>query len=770
MLSRSHRRNGAGPKVKGSRHFQLLRWHRALALVSTSALLVVLGVTAIAGPSSATGTALPCDTFAAGSAPCVASYSTVRALFAAYNGALYRVTRASDGTGSDIGLLAAGGYANAATQDSFCAGTVCTITTLYDQSSHLNHLTVGTVGSAGSSDVGARADALPMTVAGHNVYGILVNPGVGYRRNNATGLAVNGQPESMYMVASGTYATNYCCFDFGNVEPSGTDTGAGHMDALIISTSCGASPCNGVGPWIQGDLENGVFTGNGTSNMNALSQNSPFITAVLRNNGQTQYALDGGNATNATLTSFYSGALPSGYAPMHQEGAITLGTGGDNSNAAPGAFFEGAITTGYASNTAVADLQSSISSVTYSGTSGGGAGVGVTGPGGKCVDVAGADVGVNGTNVDISTCLHDAADQHWQYIRALSGGGTPEYVNDLKTLGRCLDIKNNARTSGTQVDLWDCNGTGGQAWVQQSNGTLLNPQSGLCLTSPGGSITDGTVLDIETCTGGASQLFRVTLGQVIQSMPIAAPGGKCIDVNGLNTGGNGAAVDMWDCQRESTDQQWWQNADKSITTLGRCLEIIGNVTTIGTKIQLYDCNGLGGQKWKQQADGSLLNPQSGLCLDDQGNTTNGTILQINTCNGGAAQKFFVSGGHPINANGGKCVDVNGNDLYGNWQAPKVQMWDCISTAVDQHWVFTNNTVQTMTRCLDISGNSSAIGAKVDLFNCNGVGGQTWVPQANGSLLNPQSGLCLDDPSGNTTNGTQLQIYTCNGNVAQQFTW
>lgn len=739
-------------------------------------LLLVLGFVAAGGsePAGAVTPSLPCDAFASGSTPCVASYSTVRALYGSYNGPLYRVSRASDGTSSDIGLLTAGGYASAGTQDTFCGGTVCTITKLYDQSPNHNDLSIAPVGAAGSSDVGARADALPVTVAGHKAYGILVNPRVGYRRASGTGLAVNGQPESMYEVASGTYGTNACCFDFGNVETSGADTGAGHMDALIISTFCGAAPCSGVGPWIQADLENGVFTGNGSSNPAAVSQTSPFITAVLRNNGQTQYALDGGNATAATLTSLYSGALPSGYGPMHQEGGIALGTGGDNSNAAPGAFFEGAITSGYAANSTVAAVQSSISSITYTGTSGGGPGVGVTGPGGKCLDVSGFDTGGNTTNVDISTCTHDAVDQHWQYIRSVpsvsQGSGTPEYVNDLKTLGRCLDIKGNVTTPGTQVELYDCNGVGGQVWVQQSNGTLLNPQSGLCLTSPGGSTADGTVLDIETCTGAASQLFRITLGQLIQGMPIAAPGGKCIDVSGNNNGVNNAAVDIWDCQREANDQQWWQNANGSITTLGRCLDIDGNLTALGTKVELYDCNGVGGQKWVQQSDGSLLNPQSGLCLDDpSGNTTNGTVLQIYTCNGNAAQKFFVSSGHPINAPGGKCVDTAGNDSYGNWQVPNVQLWDCIPTAADQHWVLTaTNTVETMTRCLDVGGNSSAAGTKVDLFNCNGVGGQQWVPQSNGTLKNPQSGLCLTDPGSNTANGTGLVIDTCTGAANQQF--
>ncbi|HJP77779.1 MAG TPA: RICIN domain-containing protein [Pseudonocardiaceae bacterium] len=42
------------------------------------------------------------------------------------------------------------------------------------------------------------------------------------------------------------------------------------------------------------------------------------------------------------------------------------------------------------------------------------------------------------------------------------------------------------------------------------------------------------------------------------------------------------------------------------------------------------------------------------------------------------------------------------------------------------------------------------------------------PQSNGSLYNPQSGKCLDDPNSSTTEGTQLQIYDCNGTNAQQW--
>ena len=79
----------------------------------------------------------------------MAAHSTTRALYAAYNGPLYQVRRASNGATTNIGTLAAGGYANAAAQDSFCAGTTCTITEIFDQSPQHNNLTIGPAGGAG---------------------------------------------------------------------------------------------------------------------------------------------------------------------------------------------------------------------------------------------------------------------------------------------------------------------------------------------------------------------------------------------------------------------------------------------------------------------------------------------------------------------------------------------------------------------------------------------------------------------------------------------
>ena len=755
----------------------------SLACVVLLAVTMLTQATAQTAAAATTPT-LPCDVFAAGGQTCVAAYSTVRALSASYDGPLYQVTRQSDGTSTDIGLLSTGGYVDAATQDGFCVNTVCTITRIYDQSGNHSDLSLGPAGSSGSANIAAVADALPVTVDGHEAYGVRITARVGYRyvpstpNTPAPGMATNGQPESMYEVASGTDATDQCCFDFGNMETSATDTGNGHMDALIISTFCGVSPCTGKGPWIQADLENGVYMGNGsTSNPSNVSENSKFITAVLRNDGQSQFALDGGDATQPTLTSLYSGALPSGgYAPMRQEGGIGLGVGGDQSDMAPGAFFEGAIVSGYASNATVASVQSNIASASYSGTSGGGPGMPVTGPGGTCLDVNGDDNGVDGTPVDIWSCQHDAVDQDWQYLRTAPDQGLPsgaaipswQYPEELVTMGRCLDIDGTA--AGTKVELWDCNGVGGQQWVPQANGTLLNPQSGLCLTSPGGSTANGTVLDIETCADSVGQQFLISNGWLIQGQTISAPVGDCVgDVSGAAAVA-GAAVAMETCARQDADQYWWQNGDDSITALNMCLDIDGNSTAVGAKVELWTCNGVGGQKWVQQLDGTLLNPQSGLCLTDPGGSTStGTVLDIESCEGAADQQFFVNSGHPISAPGGKCVDVPGNDLYGAI-GPQLQLWDCQPYAVDQHWTYdaSSQTLQTLGKCMDIDGDSTTSGAHVELWACNGVGGQKWVQQPDGTLVNPQSGLCLTDPGDNTADGTQFDIEACAGSASQQF--
>src|ERR1043165_5753736 len=168
----------------------------------------VLFTAAILVGSSGISSAAPCDIYASGGTPCVAAHSTTRAMFAAYNGRLYQVRRSSDNTTRDIAVLSAGGTADAAAQDSFCAGTTCLITIIYDQSGRNNHLTQAPPGgfqgpAPGGYDNLAVATAAPITVGGQKAYGVYISPGTGYRNNRTNGVATGDQPEGIYAVVDG---------------------------------------------------------------------------------------------------------------------------------------------------------------------------------------------------------------------------------------------------------------------------------------------------------------------------------------------------------------------------------------------------------------------------------------------------------------------------------------------------------------------------------------------------------------------------------------
>jgi hypothetical protein len=336
----------------------------AVTLVATSAAQAARPPT-VSAPAAAT---LPCDIYAAAGRPCVAAHSTTRALFGTYNGSLYQVRRSSDNTTKNIGVLSAGGYANAATQDSFCANTTCVITVIYDQSGRGNNLTQAPGGgAAGGPDNLANATAAPTTVGGHKAYGVYVAAGTGYRDDHTSGIATGDGSEGEYAIFDGTHFNGGCCFDYGNAETSNNDTGNGHMEAIYFGNIKVWGFGSGNGPWIMADLENGLFSGvNQHLNSNDPTVNFRYLTAVVKGSPNL-WSIRGGNAQSGSLSTFYSGVRPnvSGYNPMHKEGAIILGIGGDNSKGSAGTFYEGVMTSGYPSDATENSVQANITAARY---------------------------------------------------------------------------------------------------------------------------------------------------------------------------------------------------------------------------------------------------------------------------------------------------------------------------------------------------------------------------------------------------------------------
>ena len=147
----------------------------------------------------------PCDILEAAGNPCVAAHSTVRALFAKYDGPLYTVFHNHSGKSVDIHTLSPGGFANVTQHEAICpAAGECVIARVVDQSGKGNHLT-----PRDDRGVPQRAPAGAPPRFGHlhnpvdasthklhvgedsdtEVYGMYFDPGMGYNNNDTKGVA-----------------------------------------------------------------------------------------------------------------------------------------------------------------------------------------------------------------------------------------------------------------------------------------------------------------------------------------------------------------------------------------------------------------------------------------------------------------------------------------------------------------------------------------------------------------------------------------------------
>ncbi|MEU8331581.1 ThuA domain-containing protein [Micromonospora sp. NPDC048839] len=69
------------------------------------------------------------------------------------------------------------------------------------------------------------------------------------------------------------------------------------------------------------------------------------------------------------------------------------------------------------------------------------------------------------------------------------------------------------------------------------------------------------------------------------------------------------------------------------------------------------------------------------------------------------------------------------------------------------------------KCLDVRGGGTADGTQIQLYTCNGGSAQNWT--VSGSTIRAL-GKCLDVNGGATANGTKIQLWTCNGSAAQNW--
>ncbi len=250
--------------------------------------------------------------------------------------------------------------------------------------------------------------------------------------------------------------------------------------------------------------------------------------------------------------------------------------------------------------------------------------------------------------------------------------------------GLYLDLSGDGNANGSAVDVYTCNGTNGQEWTEEANGSV---QAGNCLDvtsggtangtwssstpamaagrrsgsrSPTGaaqsavralpdrprlSTNPGTQTQIQACNGASDQVWKSPAGTTSGGGGTTGTGavtgyqGLCLDVNGANTA-NGTKVDIYTCNGTNA-QQWTVESNSTLQALGKCLDVVGGGTANGSLVDLYACNGTGAQVWQPGANGSLVNPQSAPASTTPAATTPGTQVQIWSCTGSANQSWTL---------------------------------------------------------------------------------------------------------------------------------
>ncbi|MEU2157601.1 ricin-type beta-trefoil lectin domain protein [Streptomyces sp. NPDC019396] len=174
-----------------------------------------------------------------------------------------------------------------------------------------------------------------------------------------------------------------------------------------------------------------------------------------------------------------------------------------------------------------------------------------------------------------------------------------------------------------------------------------------------------------------------------------------------------------------------KSATTSLASGAKALgDLLGHSWVTDHLVRWQDYWSAGGLGWIGDSYVTIEVPgAAGNCLDVQGGgKTNGTPVQVYTCNNGAAQQWTLEGGE--------------DDLH-------------------------IRNVGSF-KCLDVAGNKSTNGTKIQITDCYSTPGQSWKgnAQASSPLKSVSTGKCLDLSA--FTKSTDARLYDCKDSSAQKF--
>jgi hypothetical protein len=192
---------------------------------------------------------------------------------------------------------------------------------------------------------------------------------------------------------------------------------------------------------------------------------------------------------------------------------------------------------------------------------------------------------------------------------------------------------------------------------------------------------------------------------------------------------------------------------------------------------IASCDGSDTQNWTAQPNGTItINFGGGpLCLDlAGGGTASGTAVVTNPCSGAASQQWVLTSSEEVvNAQSGLCMSgVNTAD------GTEVEIETCASSpAADQQWTAPydrptasgaiKSQITSPKVCVDDTSDGTTNGNKIQIWSCLGDNAQNWTIEPDGTIR--IDGKCLVTANNGTSNGTLINLWNCTGDTNQQWT-
>ena len=303
---------------------------------------------------------------------------------------------------------------------------------------------------------------------------------------------------------------------------------------------------------------------------------------------------------------------------------------------------------------------------------------------GKNVDASNAGT-ANGTNIQAWGNNYTPAQRYRLSTVGQDKNGEWIYVIKSITSNKVLDCANGGKNNGTNVWLWESNGTGAQKWYfrpyKASNGKtyyrIINIASGKALDVSGGSRANGANIQLFQQNGTAAQNWALKLWDAVISngayraetklnkgYSLEVSGGSGDDTARAQIGKNANAL-----KQEFAFNYQSGTGYYVITSYGsgKVLDVSGGSSDNYTQIQQFGYNGTKAQWWQpvKNADGSytFFSAVNGGVLDvANGQVSNGNRVWQFQSNGTSAQKFYLEKVSPV-FGGGTVRFQNGSNTY-----------------------------------------------------------------------------------------------------------